>query len=576
MATREELYTALRNADASGDNDGAAKLAAYINSLGAEKAVSSDVAPENRADYQYNPTSGMSGTDKFFAGAGKAVVDMGRGIRQLGAEAGQKLGFQTNADQYRQEQDALNKQDSPLMNTGAGIAGNIAGNIAATYAGGSLLRGAGALAGAGRIGQALNTVGSAITSPTSIKGAAAVGAGMGAIQPVGANDSRTMNSAVGGVAGAAMQAASNLIGKAVTGTGAHLDAADARAVRTLENNGVQLDAAQRSGSPFLRRMKSTLSDNPITAGAQLAADQTQKSQFNQAVLRNIGVNAEAATPEIMGPARKEIGAMFNDALQGAQITPSKNALTQLQVIGERSKRVLPGESNQITSTVNDILKHLQENGGKLDGAYYHTLRGDLASLTSEKGVAPLASELLNGLDSAFQQAVSPDKSSLFTQARRMWRNLKVIEGAIATDESGNISAAKLANAFGTKRNRIVGVYGAGDESIINLAKLAKAGKQLLPDKLPNSGTAARVAGQAILPAAGALYGYGKEGDLGSAAKYAALGYVAPKLIQGAINSPAIGNYLVNGMPQGMTRNTLFALQKSGGLLGAPIVNALSK
>ena len=36
MATREELYTALRNADAAGDNAGAAKLAAYIQGLPAE------------------------------------------------------------------------------------------------------------------------------------------------------------------------------------------------------------------------------------------------------------------------------------------------------------------------------------------------------------------------------------------------------------------------------------------------------------------------------------------------------------------------------------------------------------
>lgn len=39
MATREELYTALRNADASGDSAGAAKLAAYIQSLPAEKSA---------------------------------------------------------------------------------------------------------------------------------------------------------------------------------------------------------------------------------------------------------------------------------------------------------------------------------------------------------------------------------------------------------------------------------------------------------------------------------------------------------------------------------------------------------
>ena len=36
MATREELYTALRNADAAGDTEGARKLAAYIQSMPAD------------------------------------------------------------------------------------------------------------------------------------------------------------------------------------------------------------------------------------------------------------------------------------------------------------------------------------------------------------------------------------------------------------------------------------------------------------------------------------------------------------------------------------------------------------
>ena len=45
MATREELYMALRNADAAGDNEGAAKLAAYIKSLPKEAAPKGPTDP---------------------------------------------------------------------------------------------------------------------------------------------------------------------------------------------------------------------------------------------------------------------------------------------------------------------------------------------------------------------------------------------------------------------------------------------------------------------------------------------------------------------------------------------------
>lgn len=49
MATRDELYTALRNADASGDAAGASKLAAYIQNLPSD--VTATAAPVNK-DYQ--------------------------------------------------------------------------------------------------------------------------------------------------------------------------------------------------------------------------------------------------------------------------------------------------------------------------------------------------------------------------------------------------------------------------------------------------------------------------------------------------------------------------------------------
>ena len=158
--------------------------------------------------------------------------------------------------------------------------------------------------------------------------------------------------------------------------------------------------------------------------------------------------------------------------------------------------------------------------------------------------------------------------------------MKVIEGAIATDGSGNISPSKLANAFGTKANRSVGVYGQGDKSVVELAKLAQAGKRVLPDKLPNSGTAARILMQGAGPAAiGAAYGYAKEGDLGGALAYGAGAAALPYVAQKAINSPGFSNYLANGLQPGITRNALFALQQGGGPLRlAPIaaVNALTK
>jgi hypothetical protein len=67
----------------------------------------------------YDPTKGMSTYEKVAAGAGKAIVDLGRGV-------GQRLGMVSEEDVAE-----ARKLDEPLMRTKEGVAGNIAGNVAA-------------------------------------------------------------------------------------------------------------------------------------------------------------------------------------------------------------------------------------------------------------------------------------------------------------------------------------------------------------------------------------------------------------------------------------------------------------
>lgn len=133
-----------------------------------------------------DPTDGMSTADKLLAGAGKAFVDVGRGVGQLargglesvgGASTANTLGLPTRADI-----DAAKLRDAPLMATGAGLTGNILGSVA-SIAPVALLPGA-------------NTV----------VGGSVVGALSGAMQPVGEKDSRLANVAIGGGTGGAVPA----------------------------------------------------------------------------------------------------------------------------------------------------------------------------------------------------------------------------------------------------------------------------------------------------------------------------------------------------------------------------------
>lgn len=131
-----------------------------------------------------DPTEGMSGLDKFLAGTGKAFYDIGRGTGQLAGDAAEAVGLNRPGwTPTKADIDAARLRDAPLMNTGAGVIGNIVGNIAA-LAPAALIPGA-------------NTIG----------GGAALGALTGAVQPVSSTEGRGENAFIGGVAGGAVPAA---------------------------------------------------------------------------------------------------------------------------------------------------------------------------------------------------------------------------------------------------------------------------------------------------------------------------------------------------------------------------------
>jgi len=90
-----------------------------------------------------DPTNGMSTLDRTRAGAGKAMSDLGTGVRSMlpAAIGGTKPG----------EVDQMRREDAPLMATTAGRLGNAGGAIA-TALPASLIPGANTVAGAGAIG----------------------------------------------------------------------------------------------------------------------------------------------------------------------------------------------------------------------------------------------------------------------------------------------------------------------------------------------------------------------------------------------------------------------------------------
>lgn len=154
MAGLQELERALVGAHNAGDVAAAKTLArAILEARGTQEK------PKEQPKFPVEKFDAPSDFDNAAAGIGKSVVDPVRGI-------GQMLGINSQA-----EIDEAKRLDAPLMDTKAGLAGNIAGNVGLALAPGGAL--------AKVLGVGANTV----------KGSAIIGGALAAAQPVtGASD----------------------------------------------------------------------------------------------------------------------------------------------------------------------------------------------------------------------------------------------------------------------------------------------------------------------------------------------------------------------------------------------------
>jgi len=165
MADLAPVYAALQKADAAGDTAAATQLANYIRSQGGQRPLDPSEYDPTSPAYQakYGATSGMTGPQKFAAGYGKAAVDLGRG-------AGQLVGAVS-----RQDVADARARDAALMQTGAGKWGNIIGT------GADLLPAA------------------FIPGANTIAGSAAIGTGLGLLQPSTGTLETALNTGLGGL-----------------------------------------------------------------------------------------------------------------------------------------------------------------------------------------------------------------------------------------------------------------------------------------------------------------------------------------------------------------------------------------
>lgn len=372
---------------------------------------------------------------------------------------------------------------------------------------------------------------------------AALGAAYGFGSGEGIDDrlSQAQSGAIsGGIVGAAAPVAISTAQRLISPFQAPSERA--ASVTLLQNEGVPLTAGQSTGSRPLRWAESALSDLPFAGGGAQAADESQKAAFNAAVLRRVGEDAQAATPEVLQRASERIGGAFRD-LSARNALKFDNQFSDdiVNAMRDYSAVLKPDQKEGIFNTVGALAPHIQE--GSLPGDIYQATRSRLSRQAkgfrqTEPEYANALRSVRDALDSAMARSVSLDDRAAWDTARRQWGNLKSVEKAAAAGgESaalGNISPAQLRSAIASGNNRSSYARGQGD-----FAELARAANAVM-SPLPNSGTAARSNIANLLMAAA-----GGGGALAGGAPGLVAGVAGPAVVGRALMSGPVQRYLAN-------------------------------
>jgi hypothetical protein len=448
---------------------------------------------------KYGATSGMSGIDKFMSGAGQAVVDSGRGIQQLFHRA---TGDTAALNQDKQNVDEARQRDAELDRTGAGLAGNIAGNVAEMA-----IPGMGASAAATRLGLIGARLGA--TTPLAARIAAgaygaassapAVGAAMGAIGPTGTDDTvggNTLRGAAFGTAGKLVGSAGNAILR--TGEDA-LSAGARKSYEIAQKYGVPLKMQNLLHSQFAKYLDSASGEMPMSGAENVA--ENQRAGFNEAVSGTTGETPPnpAMNTVDLEKQRKIVGSQIGDMADThtAFITPQH--ISDINNVQQDLVHATPEVQQQVNSYIGRLFNnHVPINnplpGGpiaQIPGTAWRenntALSNHIASLGDNDGDLSRRLEALHGtyMD-MMESGMPPEDFDAFQQLRGQYANIMTVKPLVRKAPPGQGIDPKLLQ--GTVLNADRDTMGGGQQT--PLGELGQLGKQLV-SKTPNSGTAYR-------------------------------------------------------------------------------------
>lgn len=458
---------------------------------------------------EYSPTEGNSFLQNLGIGFGKSFVDTGRGLKQLAADAGAAIApgmFADDAQRIRAENTEAARLDAPIMRTGGGIVGNIAGTASQFAIPGSV---------AAR----------AVTIPGRLAAGAGIGAAIANTQPVTGEQSRAVNTTIGAAGGALGESLALGIGRLSMRNPNVSDEVAALARRAQELD-IPLRAEQVTGSRPLAGISAALDAVPFS-GRDAARD-AQRAGFNRALSRTVGENTDNVATAVKR-AQANLGGAYDNVLRN-------NAVRVDDVVTQEVDDVLRAAQLELTDPQFAVIQRQINNlrakvspEGTIDGQAAYNIKKmlDRIGRGNDSSLAYHATELKNTLIAALDRSLPDDVARQFAKTRKQYANLIALRKLVKAGAEGNVSPAALGNVRGLR----------GD-----LKEVADIGAQFMKEPFGNSGTQNRLVGAGII---GGL-GTGAMFEPSIALTAAGTGLTIGRGTNALLQSPAFVNYQLGG------------------------------
>lgn len=364
-----------------------------------------------------DPTSGMSGTEKFLAGTGKAMADLGRGV-------GQMVGAVSRDDVAQSR-----KRDAALMNTGAGVAGNLFGNVA-MLAPAAMIPGANTAAGAGTIG--------AVT---------------GMLQPSTSTSETMLNVGLGGVGGVAGQKIANAAPAFFAARRAAQAAADVVKSQKLGAAKQAVAAGyvippEDIGGGAVVKAATGLAGKIKTAQEASARNQTVT---NGLIRKDLGIGlSEPLNTDTLKTIRDVAGQAYDKFRTVGTVTADKAFNDKLDDVLKTTRgaaRSFPGlKSDEAETLVKTMRQPAFDAGDAIDATKVLRELGDTAYAKGDKQLGKAYKSVSGALEDALDrhlQGAAPAAVKEFRQARQLIAKTYTVERAL-NSQTGDVSAQVLA------------------------------------------------------------------------------------------------------------------------------------